>query len=771
MEQLTTKSADEQPKRDEVSFVADARLISILGEQLIGSEKVGVLELVKNAYDADASSCVVTIEGVPTLPLQPRGLAEYADLPGPIIEIRDDGTGMNRDDIVAGWLRPATAKRAKVKDRLRAERQRAVENGTLAEYDAIVETMRSERGRLPLGEKGIGRLATHRLGQNLWLRTKTADDPSEWELRIDWRAFESPKGESVDLDSIKFELKHQPPTTDYGERGSGTVICCYGGRPGYEWTEDALVELGQAVVSLQSPHRGGKFQTRFVTPHVEEARIASPLSRLASPFELHAIIDEKGFADIELRFTAPDHLEEKPQDREIKKSIDLRRRKKDYWKGENLQLRAPVCGPFYIHIRSWVRIREWLGPEFKTITEYLDRFGGLAVYRDGILAQAAQLSSKNDWLGLSIQQIKKTSKISYYQLSGEIELDQSKTLDLRDRSSREGMIETQALRDLAELTRAVIYELETHTREVRDDWTKKTRSGRVSSASLRAETRMAANLHRILVERYDFVKDPLELKPIVGSKARVQAVGARLETLHEYLKLREEEIAGLAEAAGFGLAIAVGVHELGKLASGIAANARFISRSPESEEVPNRARDITRNAESLLAEVRRIEPLRSVRTATPRSSSARRVAELARNALGLSLDRDRIAMTIQGDDFPLLVKVGSVAQVFANLVDNSVYWLSSTGPGRKEIRITLYGDKRLVLFADSGPGISSTIKPHLFKPFYSEKSPPSGLGLYICRHYLAQERATIRLARPNERCELVGAQFILDFSKTPGEPE
>ena len=123
-------------------------------------------------------------------------------------------------------------------------------------------------------------------------------------------------------------------------------------------------------------------------------------------------------------------------------------------------------------------------------------------------------------------------------------------------------------------------------------------------------------------------------------------------------------------------------------------------------------------------------------------------------------------MKIRGDDFPLLVKVGSVAQVFANLIDNAVYWLTSTGPGRKEIWVTLDSGKKRILFADSGPGISSTIKPHLFKPFYSEKSPPSGLGLYICRHYLAQERAAIRLARPNERCELVGAQFIVDCSKT-----
>src|SRR5262249_19837077 len=153
---------------------------------------------------------------------------------------------------------------------------------------------------------------------------------------------------------------------------------------------------------------------------------------------------------------------------------------KKYWKADHLQLRAPECGPFYIHIRSWVRIREWLGPDANTITTYLDRFGGLAVYRDGILAQPAQLSSRSDWLGLSMQQIKKSSRISYYQLSGEIELDQTKTFALRDRSSREGMIETQAFHDLAELTRAVIFELETQTRKVRDEWTSRTRSGRVS---------------------------------------------------------------------------------------------------------------------------------------------------------------------------------------------------------------------------------------------------------------------------------------------------
>jgi signal transduction histidine kinase len=59
------------------------------------------------------------------------------------------------------------------------------------------------------------------------------------------------------------------------------------------------------------------------------------------------------------------------------------------------------------------------------------------------------------------------------------------------------------------------------------------------------------------------------------------------------------------------------------------------------------------------------------------------------------------------------------------------------------------------------------MKQHLFEPFYSEKSPPSGLGLYICRHYLSQSGATIRLARQAETSKLRGAQFLLDFSKSP----
>jgi hypothetical protein len=74
-----------------------------------------VLELIKNAYDAGAITCTVMVEGVPGLIPPARSLADYADLPGPIIEIRDDGSGMTADILKKARLRPATPSRTAVK--------------------------------------------------------------------------------------------------------------------------------------------------------------------------------------------------------------------------------------------------------------------------------------------------------------------------------------------------------------------------------------------------------------------------------------------------------------------------------------------------------------------------------------------------------------------------------------------------------------------------------------------------------------------------------
>src|SRR5207244_3556639 len=74
------------------SFQPRARLLKLIGAELISDEVVAVTELVKNAHDADASW--VTVRFV--------GAAEQAR-----IEVIDDGFGMDRETLLGGWMEPA----------------------------------------------------------------------------------------------------------------------------------------------------------------------------------------------------------------------------------------------------------------------------------------------------------------------------------------------------------------------------------------------------------------------------------------------------------------------------------------------------------------------------------------------------------------------------------------------------------------------------------------------------------------------------------------
>ena len=61
-----------------------------LGEELNPSADQGIIELVKNAYDADARHCTIELQNT--------------DEAGGSIRIIDDGRGMDQHAIKDGWL-------------------------------------------------------------------------------------------------------------------------------------------------------------------------------------------------------------------------------------------------------------------------------------------------------------------------------------------------------------------------------------------------------------------------------------------------------------------------------------------------------------------------------------------------------------------------------------------------------------------------------------------------------------------------------------------
>lgn len=120
-----------------LNLTIDSRIISHLGEALIDNEKVALLELIKNASDADALNCSILIDT--------EFESEFGK--GRII-IEDDGNGMNPYIIENAFLKIATS------------------------FKKNHQKVSPKFHRIAQGNKGIGRLALNQLGNHLRLWTK-----------------------------------------------------------------------------------------------------------------------------------------------------------------------------------------------------------------------------------------------------------------------------------------------------------------------------------------------------------------------------------------------------------------------------------------------------------------------------------------------------------------------------------------------------------------------------------------------------------------------
>lgn len=190
-------------------FSVDSSLLFQLGEQLVAKPSIALAELVKNAYDADATRVTVTLENV--------------GKPGGIIVIEDDGHGMNFEEIQNKWMRIATTTKKEIP----------------------VSRMYCR----PLtGAKGIGRFAARRLGNKLMIQSiaKSNDNSKESVIaNFDWEKSFLP-GENLVETPVSYTRRDVPPATE-----TGVSLFIEGARDA--WTEDEIIALRRDLLSLQSP--------------------------------------------------------------------------------------------------------------------------------------------------------------------------------------------------------------------------------------------------------------------------------------------------------------------------------------------------------------------------------------------------------------------------------------------------------------------------------------------------------------------------------------
>ncbi len=182
------------------------RHILTIGRDLIQDPYAAVVELVKNAYDADATEIRICFT-------QKNSGIE--------IRITDDGHGMTEDVVKNRWMVPSTS-------------------------DKLIRR-ESPKHRVMQGRKGIGRYAVSILGNELLMETYATNKNviNKTSLYVDWTQFEKAEFLSdVDILIENNEVKS----------GKGTKLTINGNSEFLsEWTKSQFDKLSFELKKLKTP--------------------------------------------------------------------------------------------------------------------------------------------------------------------------------------------------------------------------------------------------------------------------------------------------------------------------------------------------------------------------------------------------------------------------------------------------------------------------------------------------------------------------------------
>lgn len=710
---------------DGVAFRPRARILQLLGDQLIGTSRLAVFELVKNAYDADAKKVIVTLEGL--------------DSGDTCIIVEDNGDGMSEDIINNIWLVPAHDHRENQRKSLK----------------------RTRLNRLPLGEKGLGRFAVHKLGDRIELVTR-ASKQKECVVIIDW----SELIEQQFLSDAKVKVKTREPEVFKGAK-TGTRITITKLRES-NWSRGEVRRLLRQITSISSPFskRSDVFKTELVVPDHPEWVSGIPdvevlLKR--APWEFGFEFKD-GLISWEYKFKGVPGLKLEPrvvnkryeklkinEERDID-SFGVDQSKKDKSSKPKKVVAdssitagiGPVSGRFYVFDRE-SEVLNRLGDR-SLVQSVLNENGGVRVYRDGIRVYNYG-EPGDDWLGLDLGRVNAPGKnISRNIIIGAVDLKLDESTLLAEKTNREGFVENSAYRRLRQIVLGVLSDLATERKIDKD--------------KIRVLTGKGQDVE------LTNIMQPLQSLRKAAKKHNVSKVFDPLIDKAEknYIEMRETMLR--AGISGIGLAIVF--HE-------IEHGVRLLHNSIESGRKPEL---VQFQAKELVRVLDGFSEL--LRKGDRNNYSLKSLLKKARdiNRVRFRSHQVKLICPALEDDFADVTSnfnFGLLLGALNNILDNAFYWLrvrwsDETDSFERTIYLNIdndFADGPAIIIADNGPGLQDDPEK-LRSPFFSRRPDGMGIGLYYTN--MAMEINNGRLIFPaNDEIELPdgidGAVLALVFEK------
>lgn len=699
-------------------FRPRARVLQLLGDELIGSARLAVFELVKNAYDADANEVIVRLDL--TSPTKPT------------ITVTDDGEGMTLDVLRSVWLVPGNDHR---------QRQREADART------------SRHHRLPLGEKGVGRFAVHKLGNRITLVTRS-EDSEECVVDIKWSDLIAHP--YLDEAPVTIGIRHPEV---FSKNRTGTRIEIRQLRT-TSWPRGEVRRLHNQITSICSPFaETSGFHAILQVPGREHWTADLPdvpeiLDRAIWKFSFRL---DRGKFDSTYEFRQVPGLN--LDKRTILKSGDRLKLPPERGAGRTTEKVVAdkaaldgigiVTGTFHVYDRDQ-EVRQRL-PYLQALEKYLDEMGGVRVYRDGIRVYNYG-ESGNDWLGLDLRRVNvPTRRISNNIILGAIHLSLAESTGLVEKTNREGFVENDACARLRRIALGIV-------------------------ASFEEERQIDKNHIRQLTAKPGDIPATRIQEPVqeLRQALALQGIGKRFE---EHIANIENSYRNMQEtllSAGMsGLNLAVIFHEVER---GVRALHQAILEGVDMKSAARQAEELVHLLDGFATLLRRD---------SQQQHTAKKLVRAVRRFNVLRFRHHHIQFTCPllqsaDDGFQSIFSFKLIVGALNNLIDNSIYWLRirwpeppvEKEPPERKLYIALSNDFAAgpaVIVADNGVGLQHDNPDNLVRPFFTRKPKGMGLGLYYTNLAMELSGGQLVFPRPNEvevPTEFDGAVVALIFKET-----
>jgi signal transduction histidine kinase len=746
----------------ELRFSVDSALLSELGEKLVETAHIALVELVKNAYDADATETTVKIIPNPNLEPKTRSRNPKGESRprGPEIHIVDNGSGMTFQDVKKYWMRIATTHKREM-------------------------NVSPIYGRPRTGEKGIGRFSCRRLGTRLQLVTTARVNGrlEQTQVLFDWLRFKP--GKTIT------EITCQGSRKKLAKGATGTTPIISGGainewnRRGYNFLKRQLAVL---TANRGTRRTGFKedpgFNVRLEAPGFEQ-HIENLRERLltAGWGDLHLRVKQGGkvtctlnamkvgersiihpqlfpdLASVSAKIGIMPAERDEMRNRTVLSKANLKAIIND-WGGVYIRYRGFRVYPFGQPGDDWLNIDRDRGTRKTSLSPLLQSF-------------AARLRGVNPGRAL-------LSLLSSKSYIGDVEIGE-RARGFEPKASREGFVGEDSIRILREVIRfaidwSTIYREYARALEAKQE-------AREARAALEAQVKQRVEPKEVVSTAIRVVENEVRhlatQLPTTERQQVLRSLRTATEAIAKHEASNREELRHLQLVASTSTLLLIFSHEVKSLLSWFEqvriSLDRVQSRVSKSEaetltEVIGEFGDTKERLLQLLSMTSLISVNRKAEadrlTLHPRLVKAIQCFELVTKSY-------RIDINI--DDVPESLKIGPIleAELFAvllNLLSNAIKSVIAVGGQRKVmVAAERHGSSAVINVRDSGVGLKERHYEEVFTPFSSDpedklyrgldsKLNPedeyivgigSGLGLSIVREILSYRGGSVHFVNPS----------------------